>query len=112
MIRYRTLASGMRVVTERIETVRSCGVGLWIELGSRLERPTEGGLTHFIEHMLFKGTARRTARQIADAMNILGGNINAFTAQEALCLHARTVDAKAHLALDLLGEMLTESVFP
>jgi predicted Zn-dependent peptidase len=112
MIRIRTLPNGICVVTEPIEAVRSCGIGLWVEVGSRYELPGEEGLSHFIEHMLFKGTRERNVRQIGDTINYLGGNINAYTSQEMVCLHARTVDRKAHEALDLLGEMLMESTFP
>jgi predicted Zn-dependent peptidase len=72
----------------------------------------EYGLSHFIEHMLFKGTRSHDVRQIADLINFLGGNFNAYTTQEYLCLHAKTVDRKAHEALDLLAEMLLDSTFP
>ena len=112
MIRLRALSNGVRVVTEQVASVRSCGIGLWLETGSRYEASAERGLTHFIEHMLFKGTRRRDVRQLADAMNFLGGNMNAFTTQETLCLHARTIDRKAPQALDLMFEMLLASVFP
>jgi len=112
MIRLRTLSNGIRLITESIDSVRSCGLGLWVEVGSRHEAPGEYGLSHFIEHMLFKGTRGHDVRQIADLINFLGGNFNAFTTQEYLCLHAKTVDRKAHEALDLLAEMLLESTFP
>lgn len=112
MIRTQTLPSGLCVVTEPIRAVRSCGIGLWLELGSRYELPGEEGLSHFIEHMLFKGTSEHDVRQIGDTINYLGGNINAYTSQEMLCLHAKTVDKKAHEALDLLAEMLMASTFP
>lgn len=111
-VRTRTLPSGLCIATEPIEAVRSCGVGLWVEVGSRYEQAGEEGLSHFIEHMLFKGTRGRDVRQIGDAINYLGGNINAYTTQEVLCLHAKVVDRKAHEALDLLSEMLMESTFP
>jgi len=112
MIRLKKLPNGIRVATEKIPSVSSCGIGLWVEVGSRHESDEERGLTHFVEHMLFKGTPGRNARQIADALNVLGGNANAFTSQEVLCLHARTVAHKAHEALDLLAELLLESTFP
>jgi predicted Zn-dependent peptidase len=112
MIRRRTLSNGVRVVTEQVRSVRSCGIGLWLETGSRDETGDERGLTHFIEHMLFKGTRRHNVQQLAEAMNELGGNVNAYTSQEVLCLHAKTIDRKAHRALELLCEMLTGSVFP
>jgi predicted Zn-dependent peptidase len=112
MIRARTLPNGLRVVTERVRSVRSCGIGLWLEIGSRHEAPDEHGLTHFIEHMLFKGTRRRNVQQLADAINLLGGYVNAYTTQEMLCVHAKTIDRKAPLALELMCEMLTASIFP
>ena len=112
MIRTRTLPSGLCTVTESIPAVRSCGIGLWLEIGSRHELPGEEGLSHFIEHMLFKGTRQHDVRQIGDMINYLGGNINAYTSQEMLCLHAKTVDRKAHEALDLLAELLMDSLFP
>ena len=112
MIRMTRLPNGVRVATERIAGVRSCSIGLWLELGSRDEEPGEAGLSHFIEHMLFKGTRTRDALALADASNELGGHVNAFTTQEHLCLHARMVDEKGLRALDLLAEMLLESTFP
>jgi predicted Zn-dependent peptidase len=112
MTRPRVLSNGLRVVAERVPGARSCGIGLWLEAGSRHEGPEERGVTHFIEHMLFKGTTEHDVHALADAMNLLGGNVNAFTSQEVLCLHAKTIDAKAHLALDLICEMLTTSTFP
>ncbi|MEN6625611.1 MAG: pitrilysin family protein [Candidatus Sumerlaeia bacterium] len=112
MARLRTLPNGIRIVSEPMKSVRSCGIGIWIDVGSRHESEDDGGLSHFVEHMLFKGTRRLTTKQIADVTNELGGNINAFTTQEQLVLHARTIDVKAPRALDLLGEMLIESVFP
>lgn len=111
-IRIRRLPSGVRVITEPNSAVRSCGVGLWLDIGSRHEQPGEEGLSHFVEHMLFKGTHTKNVRQIGDAINYLGGNVNAYTTQEVLCVHARTVDRKAHEALDLLTEMITDSTFP
>ena len=85
---------------------------MWIQTGSRFERPAEAGFTHFIEHMLFKGTRGKSWSQLADVINYLGGNVNAYTSQELLCLHAKTIDGKAHEALELLTEMLLESAFP
>lgn len=112
MVRIRRLPNGVRVITEQVEGVRSCGIGVWIETGSRHESDDECGMAHFAEHMLFKGTREHDFEQLAERMNYLGGNINAFTSQEHICLHARTVDRKAHEALDLLGEMAGESTFP
>lgn len=110
--RIRQLPNGIRIVTEKIEGVRSCGIGLWIQVGSRHEASAEAGLSHFIEHMFFKGTRDKDTHRINDEINYLGGNVNAFTSQEMICLHARTVDRKAAQTLDLLAELLTESIFP
>jgi predicted Zn-dependent peptidase len=112
MTRLQRLDSGVRLVTERVDGVRSCGVGLYLNVGSRFELPSEAGLSHFAEHMLFKGTPRYNALALNERLNELGGNFNAFTGQETICLHGRTVDHKAPASLDLLLEMLLESVFP
>lgn len=112
MTKLKRLDNGVRLVTERIEGVRSCGVGLYLTLGSRCEQSAEAGLSHFAEHMLFKGTPGYNALALNERLNELGGNFNAFTGQETLCLHGRTVDRKAPAALDLLLEMLLESTFP
>ncbi len=112
MIRRMTLPNGVRLAADQMEGVRSCAIGFWLEIGSRHERGEEYGLTHFIEHMLFKGTPRHGALELADEMNRLGGQFNAHTGQETLCLHARCVDEKAPEVLDLLSEMLLDSTFP
>lgn len=112
MARLRTLPNGIRIVSQPMKSVRSCAIGIWVDVGSRHESEDDGGLSHFVEHMLFKGTRRLTTKQIADVTNELGGNLNAFTTQEQLVLHARTIDAKAPKALDLLSEMLLDSIFP
>jgi predicted Zn-dependent peptidase len=92
--------------------VRSVALGLWAFAGSRCEQPEELGITHFVEHMFFKGTKNRDAVSIGQAFNLLGGQFNAFTTQESLCLYARVVDQHLVEALNLLAEMFLESVFP
>ena len=77
-----TLPSGLRVIGEKIAHVRSVSVGIWVGAGSQYETPSENGLSHYLEHMLFKGTERRTARQIAEEMDAVGGQMNAFTSKE------------------------------
>ena len=77
-----TLPNGLRVVGERLTHVRSCTVGCWVKVGSMNERPNENGLSHFIEHMVFKGTAKRSAREIAEEMDDVGGQLNAFTSKD------------------------------
>ena len=109
MIQLRRLPNGLRVAMDPMSGVRSCAIGFWLEIGSRDERPNESGITHLTEHMLFKGTARRNALALADELNRLGGDVNAMTGQEAMCLHAHCIDEKAPRALELLSEMILES---
>ena len=107
----KVLPNGVRILAEPITSVRSASIGLFLEIGSRHERPSEAGLCHFIEHMFFKGTSRMSASDLAREMDLLGGNINAYTTHETLCLHAKVVDDCLPKALDLLAEMLLDSVF-
>ena len=87
-----TLPNGLRVIAERIPHFRSVSVGLWVGTGSMQETPEENGLSHFIEHMLFKGTERRSAMQIAEEMDAIGGQMNAFTSKECTCYYAKVID--------------------
>lgn len=112
MIRSSTFPCGARLVGDRMSGVRSCALGIWVETGSRDEKPGEFGVTHFIEHMLFKGTTKYDALQLADALNRLGGAVNASTSHETLCLNAQCVDVKAPRMLELMLEMLHDSTFP
>ena len=105
------LRNGIRVVTERMSSVRSASMGLWVGVGSIHEEPAMRGISHCIEHMLFKGTRSRSARDIAELMDSVGGNLNAFTDKETTCYHARTVDTHAPLALEVLADMFNHSVF-
>ncbi|MEX0772034.1 MAG: pitrilysin family protein [Balneolales bacterium] len=107
-----TLPSGLRVVTEEIDSVRSLSVGIWIKTGSRHESDEQAGITHFIEHMLFKGTEKRSAYDIALSMESVGGYLNAFTSPEFTCYYARCLDTKLDTALDVLSDMVTNSSFP
>ena len=102
-----TTVDGVTVVTERMPTVRSVAVGAWVPVGSRDEVPGEHGCSHFLEHTLFKGTARRTARDIAEELDAVGGELNAFTAREVTCFHGRTLDRDLDLLVDVVGDMLT-----
>lgn len=106
-----TLANGVRVITEHMPLVRSASIGLWVGVGSSHETSQLRGISHCIEHMLFKGTRSRTAREIAEFMDSIGGNLNAFTDKETTCYHARVVDASVDVTLDLLGDMFLNSVF-
>ena len=84
-----TLPNGLRIIGERIPHFRSVSVGLWLGAGSQYETPDLGGVSHFLEHMVFKGTAKRTARQIAEEMDEVGGQLNAFTSKECTCFYAK-----------------------
>ncbi len=110
-ITVKSFPNGVRYAFDPMQGVRSCSMGVWLEIGSRFERSTEQGITHFIEHMFFKGIPRLDALALNDELNRLGGNVNAHTSQENLCLNARCVDDKAPAALDLLCEMALDSVF-
>jgi predicted Zn-dependent peptidase len=106
-----TLASGLRVLTESMPAVRSASIGIWADVGSSLERPEQRGISHLVEHMLFKGTQRRTAREIAETMDGVGGSLNAFTDKEATCYYAKVIDRHVPLALDVLSDMFLHSLF-
>jgi len=103
---YKTLSNGIRVVAEKIDHLKSVSIGVWIGNGSRHESIGEHGISHFIEHMLFKGSAKRSAAEIAGAIDSVGGQINAFTAREYTCFYTKTLDAHASLAMDVLSDML------
>jgi len=107
--RKTTLPGGLRVITEEIPYVRSVSVGVWVGAGSCLETTANMGISHVIEHMLFKGTERRTARQIAQAIDGRGGTLNAFTSKEHTCYYAKVLDEHMEVAFDLLSDMLLHS---
>jgi predicted Zn-dependent peptidase len=104
------LPGGLRVVTESLPTVRSAAFGIWAGVGSRDEGPGHAGATHYLEHLLFKGTSRRTALEISAAMDAVGGELNAFTGKEYTCYYARVLDADLPLAIDVLSDMVTSSL--
>ncbi len=106
-----TLPNGVRVLTKRVPGVRSAALGIWVGTGSRHEGAGESGAAHFIEHMLFKGTARRTAGQLAEEMDAVGGQVNAFTTKECTCFHARVLDTHLPQAADILCDMFFNSRF-
>ncbi len=106
-----TLPNGLRIIGERIPQFRSVSAGLWVGSGSQYEDESEAGLSHFLEHMVFKGTARRTARQIAEEMDAVGGQLNAFTAKECTCFYAKVVDEHLPLAMDVLADLVTAPSF-
>ena len=102
--------SGLRVVTERMPDVRSVALGFWVLAGSRDEPPPVSGSSHFLEHLLFKGTKTRSARDIAEAFDAIGGELNAFTAKEYTCFYSRVLDRDLPMAVEHLTDMLQRSV--
>lgn len=111
-IRKTTLESGLKIVSEKIESVKSVSVGIWVKTGSRNESEEQAGITHFLEHMLFKGTEKRSAFDIAQSMESVGGYLNAFTSTEYTCYYARCLDSKLDSAVDVLSDMIQNSQFP
>lgn len=101
-----TLSNGLRVIAEPIDYFRSVSVGLWIGAGSASEKQNENGLSHFLEHMLFKGTDKRTALSIAEEIDGIGGQINAFTSKECTCYYAKVMDEHLPIAMDVLCDLL------
>lgn len=111
LVTVYTCKNGVRIVSEHLPYVRSVSVGIWVDTGSRYEAPEENGITHFIEHMLFKGTVNRTARQIAEEFDRIGGEVNAFTTKEHTCYYAKVLDHHGELAISILADMFFHSTF-
>jgi len=105
------LPNGIRILSERVPYVDSVSVGVWAQAGARDEVPARHGMSHFVEHMLFKGTNKRSARQIADEMDSLGGHLNAFTDKEFTCYYAKVLGEHLPIALDVISDMVLNSVF-
>ncbi|MDD4503795.1 MAG: pitrilysin family protein [Clostridiaceae bacterium] len=111
MFQKELLINGIRVVTEEIPYVNSVSIGLWIKVGSRYETIENNGISHFIEHMLFKGTKSRSAKDIANSIDKLGGQLNAFTSKECTCFYVKVLDTHFDIALDVLADMFFNSNF-
>ncbi len=111
MIKRYTYQNGVRIVLENIPTVRSVAIGVWIGTGSRNETEQNNGISHFLEHMFFKGTKTRTAREIAESFDSIGGQVNAFTSKEYTCYYAKVLDTHAEIALEVLADMFFNSTF-
>jgi predicted Zn-dependent peptidase len=111
MIRKSILDNGIRVVSESIDHVRSVTIGAWIQCGTRYEDGSTNGMSHFVEHMLFKGTRKRSSFDIASAIDSVGGVLNAFTGKELTSLYVKIPDYHLPMAIDLLADILQESVF-
>src|ERR1019366_2146419 len=105
-----TLPSGLRIVTEEVQGVRSAAFGIWVNVGSRDETPSVAGASHFLEHLLFKGTSRRSAMAISSSIESVGGEMNAFTGQEYTCFFARVIDTDLSLAVDVISDLITSSL--
>ena len=110
-IRLTEVGSGLRVLTERMPDVRSATIGFWVAAGSRDEEPEVAGVSHFLEHLLFKGTDTRTAKEIADAVDAVGGEMNAFTTKEYTAFYTRLVDLDVELGLDILSDIMWSPAF-
>jgi predicted Zn-dependent peptidase len=106
-----TLSNGLRIVTDRIDTVDTVSLGLWVDVGTRHEAPEVNGAAHFLEHMAFKGTERRSARDIAEEIEAVGGHLNAYTSRESTAYYAKVLKEDVPLALDILADILMHSSF-
>ena len=111
MINKTVLANGIKIVTKNMPHVRSISMGVWVSVGARDESSDQSGLSHFIEHMIFKGTARRDAFEIAKEFDAIGGQTNAFTSMEHTCYHAKVLDAHLDTMVDILSDIFLNSVF-
>ncbi|MDE4134035.1 pitrilysin family protein [Phaeobacter sp. QD34_3] len=110
-VQQHTLPNGFRIVSEHMPGLESASIGIWVTAGGRHERPEQNGIAHFLEHMAFKGTERRTALQIAEAVEDVGGYINAYTSREVTAYYARVLKDDVPLALDVIGDILLNPVF-
>src|SRR5665647_577507 len=111
MIKADKLPCGVKIVYEKIDEANSACIGIWIGVGSNCEQDNITGISHYIEHMLFKGTDTRTAKQIAEDTDRIGANINAFTSKEATCYHIKALTNKFSQAVDIILDMLCNSLF-
>src|SRR5580693_6795082 len=110
-VQKETLPNGLVVITDAMEHVHSVSVGIWLRTGSRREPPELNGISHFIEHMLFKGTQRRSAEDIAREMDSVGGMLDAFTAKEMVCFNSRVLDEHLPKAFDVIADMVLDPRF-
>jgi predicted Zn-dependent peptidase len=110
-IRRQVLPHGLTVITEQMEHIRSASIGIWLETGSRDETPQANGISHFIEHMVFKGTKHRTAEEIARQVDSIGGNMDAFTSKECICFNVKVLDENVPVALEILTDLVLHPTF-
>lgn len=111
MYKIYQLKNGMTLICEKMSFVKSVSVGIWVRAGSMYETESESGISHFIEHMLFKGTSKRSAKQIAEEIDAVGGQMNAYTSRECTCFYSRTLGDSLALQLDILSDMYYNSLF-
>ena len=110
-IRRQVLPHGLTVISEQMQHIRSVSIGIWLETGSRDEDPPSNGISHFIEHMVFKGTEHRTAEEIARQVDSIGGNMDAFTAKDCICFNVKVLDEHLPIALEILSDLVLHPVF-
>jgi len=110
-IRRQKLPNGLTIITEQMQHIRSASIGVWLQTGSRNEAAEWNGISHFIEHMVFKGTKHRTAEEIARQVDSFGGNMDAFTAKECICFNVKVLDEHVPTALDILSDLVLNPVF-
>ncbi len=110
-LRRTVLPNGLIVLTERMDYLRSVAMGVWIKSGSRCEPAETNGISHFVEHMLFKGTRSRTAQHIAREMDSIGGNLDAFTGKETICFNVKSLSDHVPIALDVLADLVLNPIF-
>lgn len=110
-IRRTTLPNGLTILTEKMDHIRSVAMGVWIRAGSRHEMPEVNGISHFVEHMVFKGTKSRTAQRIAREVDAIGGNLDAFTGKETVCFNIKVLDEHVPTALDVLSDLIMNPIF-
>src|ERR1700752_2846112 len=110
-IRRQVLPNGLTVITEQMQHIRSASIGIWLETGSRGENGGGNGISHFIEHMVFKGTKHRTAEEIARQVDSIGGNMDAFTSKECICFNVKVLDENVPVALEILTDLVLHPTF-
>ena len=110
-VRKTTLKNGVRIITKRMPYIHSVSMGVWVNVGVRDESSNENGLSHFIEHMIFKGTKKRSSFQIAKEFDAIGGHTNAFTSAENTCYHAKVMGTHLETMVDILSDIFLNSVF-
>ena len=110
-IRSTTLPNGLQVITERMPHLRSVSMGVFLDTGARDETPETNGISHFLEHMVFKGTTTRSAQQFAREVDAIGGNLDAYTSKETICFSIKVLDGNVPIALDLLSDLVLHPTF-